>query len=147
MELSFSEAKGDREFEYYDYYGNSYVVGKENRVFLIPLTIGLHYRLFEKDLTDNLRPYLMAGFGPAFSISTPYEEEFFSSFKYSEFDLAAGGYIGFGADFGLSKKNLLGLSMKYSYAKFLSGGVEQMTGVIKKEIGTFFIELNIGTMY
>ncbi len=147
LELSFSEAKGEREFEYYDYYGNSFVVGKENRVFLIPLNVGVRYRLFEKDLTDNLRPYLMAGFGPAVSISTPYKEEFFASFKYSKFNFAAGGYLGFGANFGLSKKNLLGLSMKYSYIKFFSEGVEQMTGVIKKEIGTFFLELNIGMMY
>ena len=147
VELSFSEAKGEREFEYYDYYGNSFVVGKENRVFLMPLNAGIRYRLFEKNLTDNLRPYIMAGFGPTLSISTPYKEEFFTSFKYSKFNLAAGGYIGLGANFGLSKDNLLGLSMKYSYVKFISGGVEQMTGVIKKEIGTFFIELNIGMMY
>ena len=147
IDLSFSESKNDREFEYFDYYGNSYVAGKENRVFLLPLNIGIHYRVFEKELTDNLRPYLMAGIGPTFAISTPYREEFFKSFSYAKFHLAAGGYVGFGADFGLSKRNLVGLSMRYYYIKFITDGVEHLTNQTKNEIGSFYITLNVGIMY
>jgi hypothetical protein len=147
IDLSFSESKNDREFEYFDYYGNSYVAEKENRVFLLPLNIGIHYRVFEKELTDNLRPYFMAGVGPTLSISTPYEEEFFTSFNYAKFNLAAGGYVGFGADFGLSKSNLVGLSMRYQYIKFIADGVEHLTNQRKNEIGTFYITLSVGIMY
>lgn len=147
IDLSFSESKNQREFEYFDYYGRSIVVGKENRVFLLPLNVGIHYRIFEKELTDNLRPYFMAGIGPTLAISTPYGEEVFSSFQKAEFHLAAGGYIGFGADFGLSKSNLIGINMRYYYMKFVTEGVEHLTGQVKDEIGAFYIILNIGLMY
>ena len=147
IDISFSESKNEREFEYYDYYGRPIVVGKENRVFFIPLNFGIQYRLFERELSDNLRPYISVGVGPTFSISTPYNKEFFSSFSNAQFHLAAGGYIGFGADFGLSKNNLLGLNMRYYYSKFITEGVEHMKGQIKNEIGGFYITLNIGMMY
>lgn len=147
IDFSISESKGEREIEYYDYYGRSIVIGKENRVFLLPINLGIQYRLFERELTDNLRPYLCIGVGPSVIISTPYKEEFFTSFKYAKYFLAAGGYIGFGANFGLSKKNLLGLNMKYYYTKLLSGEVEQMKGRYKNEIGAFYISLSIGIMY
>ena len=147
IDISFSESKHDREFEYYDYYGNSYVAGKENRVFIMPLNVGIHYRIFKNALTDNLRPYFIAGIGPTFSISTPYREEFFTSFKYAKYHFAAGGYIGFGADFGLSKKNLIGLNIRYYYMKYITDGVEHLTNQVKNEIGAFYITLNVGIMY
>ncbi len=147
IDFSFSESKNDREFEYFDYYGNSIVIGKKNRVFLLPLNAGIQYRLFRKDLTDNLRPYVVAGIGPTLAISTPYKEEFFTSFKYAKLNFAIGGYIGFGADFGLGKRQLVGLNMRYYYTKFLDEGVEHMTNQIKTEIGAFYITLNIGLMY
>lgn len=147
IDFSFSESKNDREFEYFDYYGRSIVIGKKNRVFMLPLNVGVHYRIFERGLTDNLRPYFMVGIGPTLSISTPYKEEFFSSFNFATFHLAVGGYVGFGADFGLSKKNLVGLNMRYYYTKFLTEGVEHMENQIKNEIGAFYITLNIGIMY
>ena len=147
IDLSFSESKDAREFEYFDYYGRSIIVGKENRVFFIPLNIGIQYRIFQKELTDNLRPYFSVGVGPTLGISTPFNEEFFSSFNHAKFHFAVGGYIGFGADFGLSKSNLLGLNIRYYYSKFISEGVEPMTGRIKDDIGAFYITLNIGIMY
>lgn len=147
IDFSISESKNEREFEYFDYYGRSIVIGKKNRVFLLPINVGIHYRLFENELTDNLRPYISIGVGPTIIISTPYAEEFFSSFKDAKYFLAAGGYIGFGADFGLSKSNLLGLSMRYYYTKFLSGEVEHMNDRFKNEIGAFYITLTIGLMY
>ena len=147
IDISFSESKNAREFEYFDYYGRSIVVGKEHRVYLIPLNVGIQYRIFEKDLTDNLRPYFAAGIGPTLGVSTPYKDEFFSSFSSAKYHLAVGGYIGFGADFGLSKSNLLGLNMRYYYAKFITEGVEHLKSQVKNEIGAFYITLSIGMMY
>lgn len=147
VDLSFSESKSAREFEYYDYWGRPIVIGKENRVFLVPVLAGLQYRLFEKELTDNLRPYINGGIGPVFAISTPYQVEFFNSFKYAKLHLGVGGYIGIGADFGLSKTNLIGLDMGYHYIKFVSGGVEQMKGEIHTELGVFYIALKLGLMF
>jgi len=147
IDFSFSESKGAREFEYFDYFGRSVIRGKENRVFLIPLNVGVQYRIFTRELSDNLRPYFSVGVGPTLGISTPFEKEFFKSFSSAKFHFAVGGYISFGADFGLSKSNLLGLNMRYYYSKFIGEGVEHMTGSVKNEIGAFFITLSIGMMY
>ena len=80
-DISISEAKDEREFEYFDYYTQqSYTVGKKNRVFIIPVNFGIQYRLFENVIYDNLRPYLNAGVGPSMILTTPYSKEFFDSF-------------------------------------------------------------------
>ncbi|MEN8192789.1 MAG: hypothetical protein ABFS12_08220 [Bacteroidota bacterium] len=147
IDLSFSESKGEREFEYYDYWGRPIVIGKENRVFLIPLTLGLQYRLFEKELTDNLRPYLNGGIGPSLIIATPFKEEFFNSFKFAKASPGVGGYLGFGADFGLSKSNLLGLNIRYQYMRFLNGGVEHMTNQVKTELHAIYVSIKLGIMF
>ena len=147
VDLSFSESKNEREFEYYDYWGRPITVGKENRVFILPLTLGFQYRLFEKNLSDNLRPYLHGGIGPSLAISTPYEVEFFKSFRYAKYHLGVGGYVGFGADFGLSKTSLLGLSLRYQYTKFVTEGVEHMAGQIITEINAFYVAIKIGMMF
>jgi hypothetical protein len=147
-DLSFSETKDEREFEYYDYYLGQFVTAeKKNRIFQIPINFGAHYRLFEDDISDNLRPYLVAGAGPTILVTTPYELEFFNSFGKAKAKYAAGGYVGLGANFGLDKKSLVGITAKYYYAKVLDGGVESLNGKMKTEIQGFFITLNLGLMY
>ena len=148
VDASWSETKDEREFEYYDPYQGIFVTAfKKNRVFQIPLNFGAQYRLFEKDLTDNLRPYLVAGVGPSFILTTPYEVEFFSSFAYAQVHYAVGGYVGFGANFGLDKSSLVGVNFRYYYSKLVNGGVESLYGKEKTEIKGFFITLNLGFMY
>jgi hypothetical protein len=146
-DISFSEAKDDREFEFIDIFGNTYTVGKENRIFQIPINFGAQYRLFEDELTDNLRPYINAGVGPAIVITTPYNKEFFNAFSDAQFKLAAGGYIGFGANFGVDKTNLVGLNFRYYYIRFFDSGVESLSGRPKESIGGFFVTINIGFMH
>jgi hypothetical protein len=146
-DLSFSETKDDREFEYIDYFGNVITIGKKNRVFQMPLNFGVQFRLFENSIADNLRPFLCAAAGPTVLVSTPYQEEFFNSFAYAQTDYAVGGYVGLGANFGLDKSSLVGITFKYYYSKILSGGVESLFGKEKTEIQGFFITLNLGMMY
>jgi len=146
-DISLSEAKDEREFEYYDFWGNPITVGKKNRIFQIPLNFGVQYRLFEKELADNLRPYLSVGVGPSLVMTTPYSEEFFNSFSYAKFKIAAGGYIGFGANFGIDTSNLVGLNFSYYYIRLFGEGVESLKERPKKSIGGFFISINFGFMY
>jgi hypothetical protein len=146
-DLSFSETKDEREFEYIDYYGNVITIGKKNRVFQMPINFGVQYRLFEKTVTDNLRPFLCAGAGPTLLITTPYDLEFFNSFGKAQAKYAVGGYVGLGANFGLDKSSLVGITFKYYYSKLLKGGVESLFGREKTEIQGFFITLNLGLMY
>ncbi len=146
-DFSMSEAKDEKEFEYVDYYGRTFTVGKKNRVFMLPLNFGLQYRLFKKVIYDNLRPYVNFGVGPAMVITTPYDQEFFNAFGSAKLRVTTGGYVGFGANFGLDKSSLVGINFRYYIIHFFDQGVESLAGRFKKDIGGFFITLNIGTMY
>ncbi len=147
VDLSIAESKDDREIEFVDYFGRKFVLGKKNRVFLLPLNFGIHYKMFSHVLTQNLRPYVNAGVGPTFVITTPYEREFFSAFGYAKGHYAVGGYIGFGANFGLSKSSLVGVNIRYYKIHLLGDGVESLQGRIQKDIGQLYLTLNVGIMY
>lgn len=147
-DLSISEVKDEREFEFYDpFFGISFTVNKKNRVFTIPVNFGLQYRIFENVIYDNLRPYINFGAGPTLVLTTPYEKEFFNAFGDTKTKTAVGGYVGFGANFGLDKSSLIGLNFRYYYTHFFDEGVESLFGRYKKNIGSFFVTLNIGLMY
>ena len=146
-DISLSESKDEREFEYIDFFGNTFTVGKKNRVFQIPINFGAQYRIFENELTDNLRPYINAAIGPTIALTTPYSEEFFKAFGKTSVKFAAGGYVGFGANFGLDKSNLIGLNFRYYYIRFFDEGVESLEGRFNKIIGGFFVTINFGFMY
>jgi hypothetical protein len=147
VDLSISESKDEREIEYIDFWGNTFTYNKVNRVFLLPLNFGVHYRLFTQSLTENLRPYLNAGIGPTFVVTTPYDIEFFSAFGKAHINYAAGGYIGIGANFGTSKSNLVGINLRYYFVHLFGDGVESLRGNVKKNFGHFYLTLNIGIMY
>ncbi|MCX8009773.1 MAG: hypothetical protein N3A61_01345, partial [Ignavibacteria bacterium] len=144
-DFSFSEAKDEREFEYIDWFGRTIVVGKKNRVFLMPLVAGFQYRLFEEEITENFRPYLTAGLGPSFVYTTPFEREFFSSFKYGHMNYALGGYVGIGAYFGSDVNTFQGLNIRYYYIRFFTKGVESLEGRFNKSLGGIYLTLNFGT--
>jgi len=145
--FSISEIKDDREIEYMDYYGNTFVLNKQNRVFLLPFNVGIQYRLFSEILTDSFRPYITAGVGPTIVVTTPYEKEFFSALSYARAYYAAGGYVGIGADIGASKSSLLGLNVRYYYSHLFNEGVENMIGHYQKDLGGIYISLSLGLMY
>lgn len=147
FDISFSEAKDEREIEYIDYWGNTFVVGKKNRVFQMPMFLGLQYRLFENSIAENLRPYLNFGTGPSLIITTPYLEEFFSAFGDAQSQWAYGGYAGIGANFGLDKSSLLGINIRYYYIQLFGDGVESLVGRYQKKLSGLFITLNLGIMY
>lgn len=146
-DFSISEAKDDKEFEFVDFYGRTIVLGKKNRILLMPLNVGVQQRLFSGALGDNLRPYLNAGVGPSYVVTTPYEHEFFKSLKYAQGQFTIGGYFGFGANFGLDKKNLVGINLRYYIIHFFNAGVESLYNSYKKDLGGFYLTINIGTMY
>ncbi len=148
VDFSFSEAKDDREVEYVNYYGQTFSIGKVNRVFLLPVYAGIQQRLFTNTITDNLRPYINIAFGPTTILTTPYDKEFFSAFGDAITKVALGGYIGFGANFGISQNNLIGINLRYYYIQILDGnGIETLRGKFKDHFNSVYITINIGMMY
>lgn len=152
--FSISEATEPNEFTYIDPYTlQSFTAGKKNRIFLIPLTFGLQHRLFKNSLYETLRPFIEGGIGPSIVLSTPYVDdqgnqvEFFKSFGRAHSNYALGGYIGFGANFGIDTSNLIGLNIRYYYIQLFNDGVESLQGTHTKNFGGIFITLSLGKMY
>ncbi len=160
VSFGISEAKGDNEFEYVDYWGNSFVQGKVNRLIMIPVMAGVQYRLFKDEIADNFRPYINAGIGPTMIFASPYVDsvevaaglyvpskvEFFSSLKYGQAHYTVGGFVGIGANFGFDKSSLLGVNLRYYVIPF-PNGIESTEGQLKKQFGGFYITLNFGIVY
>jgi hypothetical protein len=144
IDFSLSESKDDKEFEYVDYWGQVHVIGKKNRVFILPFNLGMKYRLFKDDIVDNFRPYLNFAIGPAMIVTTPYREDFFRSFKYAKAKYTLGGYIGIGAQFGFERINSVGLNLRYYFIRFFDDGVESLYGIYRKSLGGIYIAFNFG---
>lgn len=166
--LSISESKDEREIERFDPFTQiSFVPGKLNRFFVIPLTFGVQQRLFRDDILDTFRPYVNIAAGPALVYSAPFTEitdnggtlrfervEFFRSLGRGRAYYTASAYIGVGANFGSDKNNLFGVNFRYYITHLFSDGLastfDERTGEVanrKKDFGGFFITLNLGLQY
>jgi hypothetical protein len=160
--FAISDVKDEAETEQYDYWGDSYIPHKKNRLLLIPLTASVQYRLFKEDIVDNLRPYIAAGIGPTMVFVAPYissqisydyfgnpyheKIDFFTSLKYGRPRYTIGGFIGAGVFFGMDKGTITGLSVKYFLAPFPSG-IEVMDNGHVKNFGGLFIMLTFGGLF
>jgi hypothetical protein len=157
FDISLSEAKDEREIQYYDYYTrDTYVYNKKYRVFIVPVYFGLQYRLFSESVADNFRPYVNFAVGPTILAYNPYYEgegdyaqqvDFFAAIPRTRAKYTAGGYVGIGANFGMDKKSLIGINLRYYYAKIFNDGIESLEGRMKDEFGGFFFTINLGIMY
>ncbi len=147
-DISMSESKDDQEIVRIDPFTlQPFSLFKKNRVFIIPLNFGLQYRLFTDQIYDNLRPYINFGFGPTMVLTTPNDQEFFKAFGNAHAKYALGGYVGFGANFGIDKSNLVGINVRYYYVHLFDKGVEGLFGKFRNNLGGIFLTINIGFMY
>ena len=160
--FAISDVKDEGEIEYVDYYGQSYVPGKKNRLIMLPLMASVQYRLFRDDIVDNFRPYVTVGAGPTTLFVSPYARlvdiplgdgstfkqaqkvDFFESLKYGKAHTTVGGFVGAGAYFGRDRTNVLGLSIRYYFIPVRSG-IEVMQGGFVREFGGLFITLHFGS--
>lgn len=157
FDISLSETKDDREVQYYDYWGQPIVYNKKYRVFLIPAYFGLQYRMFSKSVADNFRPYINFAVGPSILAYNPYYQgegdfveqvDFFDAIPRTRAKYTIGGYVGIGANFGLDKKSLLGINLRYYHAQFLNDdGIESLEGRKRNKFGGVFFTINLGIMY
>jgi len=144
--IFFSGAKDEREFEVIDIFGNTYTPYKINRMFMIPLNIGLQYRLFRDDVTDDLRPLVNFGISPTAIIYTPYHEAFFPSFGHARAKYTVGVFAGAGLDFLTSKKSSLSLNVRYYYTKLFGKGIESLENKEKTFFGGLYFVFSYNFM-
>jgi hypothetical protein len=144
--IHFSGAKDDREFETTDIYGNSYVPYKVNRLFMIPVDLGLQFRLFREDVTDDLRPHISFGVSPTAIIYTPYNEGWFSSFGKARAKYTVGGFAGFGVDYLTSNTSSLSMNIRYYYTNLFGEGIESLVGKKKTFFGGLYFNFSYNFM-
>ena len=152
VDFSISESKEEREIEYIDVFGRRIIRNKKNRALLLPVNFGLQYRLFAKQLTDSFRPYVTGAVGPTMVLESPFlkdgqQIDFFEALKYSRLKYTVGGYVGFGADIGITPTHLLSLSLRYYIVHLLDKGIENLDGQYRKDLSSIYISVSIGIRY
>ncbi|MFA7359654.1 MAG: hypothetical protein WC139_01320 [Candidatus Kapaibacterium sp.] len=146
FKLSISGVTDNSEVEYYDYYGNSIIRGKENRVFMSTLSIGLKHNIFFDDIEGNFKPLIKGGIAPTLIFFSPYSKTFFDSFKYAQTSYGLGVYGGVGIEYYESKSIGLGITFEYYYIPVLGPDVyslkdKKITNVGGVQIGFTFMFL------
>ena len=141
--LSASSVADSREIEQYDYWGNSYVIGKQNRVYSIPLNIGIQRYMFRDDIEGNIRPYIMAAVSPALVLTNQYSESFFSALKYTQPSFAIGGFIGIGLEIVEMSSMSLALNARYSYMPVIGREINSLENTTLKDVGGFQISFQV----
>ncbi len=143
VNIGLTGSRSRDEFEEYDSNEQDWLVpGKVNRLYTIPLTVGLRYRLLENVIVDNFRPYMNIGAGPTMIVALPYAYGFFKSFAHARAYFTGGGFIGVGAEIGGSKP-VLGVNLRYFYIP-LRPGLESVQGDPITNFGGLFLTMNIG---
>ena len=156
-DFTFSNVKNSDEFEpYYSDINQFYTLGKINRVYMFPLTVGLKKFLFTDELSDSFRPYLSLGGGPTFILSTPYTEgsieggdkvSIFESFKDMSWFTRFGFYVGVGSEFQTSAILYTAINVRYYYIHYGGNGIASMANDPMKSFQSIFINLSIGKRY
>ena len=166
--FSISESKDERDVEFFDpFTGTSFTPQKLNRFLVMPLMFGVQHRVFKDEIMDTFRPYVNAAVGPTLIFVTPNVEitrlssgllfkqvEFFESFGKGQAHYTVGSFIGFGANFGSNKSNILGVNFRYYFTYLFGDGLPSRfndtngeVAATKKSFGGFFITFNIGMGY
>jgi hypothetical protein len=137
--LFFSGAKDNREFEQSDIYGNTITPFKQNRLFLIPvINLGMQFRMFREDVTDNMRPFFNFGISPTVIVYTPSDKPFFSSINYAHAKFTVGGFAGIGVDYLTNKTNSLSFNIRYYYIGLFGEGIKSISINEKKQYGGIY---------
>lgn len=155
----FATRRNSDEFEDV-YFNNIPVVSqKVHRVFNVPLSLSLRYRLFEDGLQESFRPYLTVGATATAVIVTPYLQldqntfeyryyEFFESFGYSSTTYRPGAFIGLGSNFGsMEKGGAFGISIRYFIIPYGEPGIESIRDLPMTNFNGLFITLSIGSAW
>ncbi len=141
--LSFSGVSDSREIERYDIFGNSVVVDKINRVFMVPLSIGIRKEMFKDDIEGNFTPFINFGVTPTLVLTNPYDKSFFSAIKYTTSHFALGGYGGIGVSFIQSKNLSMNVGFNYFYLPVIGNGVQSLNYSTINNVGGFQLAFGV----
>lgn len=141
--LSFSGVSDDREVTTYDPFGNPIIPGKINRVYMMPLGIGIRKEMFRDDIEGNFIPIFNAGIAPTLVFTDPYDKNFFSAIGYARTHFAFGGYIGAGVSFSQSEKISMNFSFNYAYIPLVGNGINSVEYNTIHNVGGFQLSFGV----
>jgi hypothetical protein len=167
--FSISESKDPHEVERFDpYTGQSFVPGKLNRFLLLPLYGGIQYRLWREEIVETFRPFVNVAIGPTMVYEMPFAKvtpipggyadaqqvDFFKAIGQGRAHYTLGGYVGFGANFGSERGNVIGVNFRYYVVYLLSGSLPSSYNVVSgdiadtmREFGGVVITLSFGSTF
>ena len=135
-EFSLGAGKDGREAAFFDGFGRKDIPNKANYLLIVPFQFGIHQRLFKESIEDNFRPFLQFTAGPTIGWESPYFDDkngngsfdegertydSFTSLPRGHLSPAVSGMIGFGAQFGRSKKFTQAVRIGYTFIYFFEG--------------------------
>lgn len=139
----FSGARNTDELEAYDpFTGQFYIPGKINRLFMLPITLGLRTYLFPAELSKEFKPFFHTNVGMNIIISNPYQLGFFEAWEEASVYYKPVVTVGFGASFS-NRIRPLEISLRYQYSPFGGEGLESILGNPLKNFGGLYISLGI----
>src|SRR4030095_5888536 len=144
--IFFAGAKDGREFEQSDIFGNSITPFKENRLFMPVINLGLQYRMFRDEVSDNMRPFVNFGISPAAIVYTPYNKAFFESFKYARSKFTVGAFAGVGVDYLTNKTTSLSFNARYYYLGLFGEGIKSISLNEKTQFGGVYFVFSYNFM-
>ncbi len=143
--ISVSGVTDEREIERFDVFGNSVVVNKINRVFMIPLSAGIRKELFKDDIDGDFLPIFNIGVAPALVLTNPYNESYFAAFANTQTHFAFGGYAGFGVSFRQNKSMSMNVNFNYYYLPVVGDGVQSLQYSTINDVGG--LQLSLGVIF
>ena len=135
VNFSMTGISDNREFEYFDYWGNSYIPNKLNRVFLLPVNIGIQHYIFKDELENDFKPLINFGVTPALVLTNPYDKSYFKAFGYFNAAFALGGFAGIGMEYNQSNNLAFSLNLRYFYLPVIGGSVMSLKDSPMKDLG------------
>ena len=143
--ISVSGVTDEREIERFDVFGNSVVVNKINRVFMMPLSIVIRKELFKDDIDGDFLPIFNIGVAPTLVLTNPYNESYFAAFGNTQTHFAFGGYAGFGVSFRQNKSMSMNVNFNYYYLPVVGDGVQSLQYSTINDVGG--LQLSLGVIF
>jgi outer membrane protein W len=134
--LLISGVSDDRELELFDpLTGTSSIQGKENRVFMIPLSIGLQKYMFKDDIEGNFKPLVSAGITPTLVLTNPADISFFKALGHFETGFAFGGFVGIGMEYVQTKNISVNFHARYFYLPVIGKEINSLENTPINNVG------------
>lgn len=146
--VAFSGKRNSDEIEYWSYEYNNYIIpNKINRLFVIPMNIGLQRYIEIESLENSIRPFFGISAIPMFVWKMPYKADFFNEIKDSKLLFRAGASAFLGAEFGAFNTVLVSFKVKYLYVPWGGNGIESIRNFPIKNLGGIYLSLTLGGFF